>query len=657
MNNKYLTKSRFKIALDCPRKLYYSSKPEYGNSKENDEFLQALAEGGYQVGELAKLYYPNGHDITESGYDIPLKKTYELLKQQNVVIYEAAIRYENLFIRIDVLEKKGNHVKLIEVKAKSFSGIHEGAFTNKKGFIESGWKPYLYDVAFQKFVLEKAFPSFQIDCYLMLADKSKATTINGLNQKFQLASDNKGRTSVKLLGNTSLESLGEPILTAVKVNHLVESIYAGTDSKEPSDITFEEKIVQYANAYENDLKLYTPIGTHCGSCEFSTKEKDKRSGFMECWKEQTSLNKSDFSKPLIFELWNFRGKQKCIEEGIFHVSEVEKEHIGEIKPKANGKLSNRERQWMQVEKEKNSDNSVYIDYDGLKTELENHTFPLHFIDFETSMVAIPFYKGSVPYEQIAFQYSHHIMKKNGTIKHASQFLSTEKGVFPNFEFIRSLKNDLENDNGTIFRFAEHENTVLNQIKQQLIEKTDIEVIDRNELIEFIDSITHKTSEGRCGVRDMIDMCQIVKDFYYDPYTKGSNSIKAVLPAVLKRSKFIQNRYSQPIYGKDCNIPSLNFTEPQIWIQKDDDGNVLSPYKLLPPLFNDIPMEEAEHFITDENIAGGGAALTAYAKMQFTEISETERNLVAQGLLRYCELDTLAMVIIYEYWLNEISREN
>ena len=66
------------------------------------------------------------------------------------------------------------------------------------------------------------------------------------------------------------------------------------------------------------------------------------------------------------------------------------------------------------------------------------------------------------------------------------------------------------------------------------------------------------------------------------------------------------------------------------------------------------MEDAEQFITDDNIAGGGAALTAYAKMQFTEISETERNLVAQGLLRYCELDTLAMVIIYEYWKNAIQ---
>lgn len=650
---KYLTKSRFKTALDCPRKLYYSNKKEYGNSKENDEFLQALAEGGYQVGELAKLYYPNGHDIVESGHDIPVNKTSELLKQENVIIYEAAIRFENLFIRIDVLEKKGNHIKLIEVKAKSTSGGSEEAFVNKKGFLETSWKPYLYDVAFQKFVLERAFPSFHIDCYLMLADKSKTATVNGLNQKFQLITNTAGRTSVKLLGSTALENLGAPILTAVKVNNLVESIFSGTDSKEPSEVSFENRIWQYANAYVNDVKLYNPIGTQCGNCEFKTVEKGKLSGFKECWREQTTLRESDFNKPLIFELWNFRGKQNCIEEGVFHIADVEKEHIGEIAPKENGLLSNRERQWMQVEKEKLNDNSVYIDVEALKAELDKHTFPLHFIDFETSMVAIPFYEGSAPYEQIAFQYSHHTMDRDGAVSHSSQFLSTEKGEFPNFEFIKSLKRDLEGDDGTIFRFAEHENTILNEIKKQLINKTSIEVIEREELIEFIDTITHKTSEGRYGERDMVDMCQIVKDYYYDPYTKGSNSIKAVLPAILKRSEFIQKRYGQPIYGRDCEITSLNFSEPQIWIQRDSEGQILSPYKLLPPLFDDCSVEEAEMFMTNENISGGGAALTAYAKMQFTEMSETERNLVGEGLLRYCELDTLAMVIIYEYWLNEV----
>ena len=55
---KYLTKSRFKTAYECPRKLYYLEHKEYGNKNTEDEFLAALAEGGFQVGALAKACRP-----------------------------------------------------------------------------------------------------------------------------------------------------------------------------------------------------------------------------------------------------------------------------------------------------------------------------------------------------------------------------------------------------------------------------------------------------------------------------------------------------------------------------------------------------------------------------------------------------------------------
>lgn len=650
MTNRYLTKSRFKIGLDCPRKLFYTNKPEYGNIKEDDDFLQALAEGGYQVGELAKLYYPGGVDITESGYDIPLQRTAKLLEQENVIIYEAAILYKNLFIRIDILKKIGNQIELIEVKAKSFSG----EFVNAKGFIQTGWKPYLYDVAFQHYVLFHAFPDFQINSFLMLADKNKATTVDGLNQKIQLVKNSKGRLDVKLLGDTSLAALGEPVLTAFQVDDLIEKIIQGTDSKEHSGISFEDLIWKFAVAYENDEKLVVPISSDCANCEYKSNNPKEKSGFKECWQEQALLSDADFERPLIFELWNFRGKQKCIDDGKYLLEDIDKDDVGGSDPIQGRKLSNSERQWLQVVKVKNNDNSEYIDYLGLRKELESHVYPLHFIDFETSMVAIPFYENSVPYEQIAFQYSHHIMYEDGTVRHQSEFIATIKGEFPNFEFVRALKKDLEQDDGTIFRFAEHENTVLNQIKSQLLEKTHFVVDDRNDLITFINSITHKTSEKRFGKRDMVDMCQIAKDFYYDPYTKGSNSIKAILPAVMKRSTYVQERYKKAIYGKNCEIYSLNFPNPQVWLQKDESGKIISPYNLLPKLFTGITKNERATFMTDDNLSGGGAALTAYAKIQFTEISDTERNLVIKGLLRYCELDTLAMVIIYEYWLNKIK---
>jgi len=44
-----------------------------------------------------------------------------------------------------------------------------------------------------------------------------------------------------------------------------------------------------------------------------------------------------------------------------------------------------------------------------------------------------------------------------------------------------------------------------------------------------------------------------------------------------------------------------------------------------------------------------AAMTAYMKMQFTNMPKEEKDALIQGLLRYCELDTLAMVMIFEAW--------
>jgi len=59
-------------------------------------------------------------------------------------------------------------------------------------------------------------------------------------------------------------------------------------------------------------------------------------------------------------------------------------------------------------------------------------------------------------------------------------------------------------------------------------------------------------------------------------------------------------------------------------------------------------------LVDGTIADGGAAMTAYARMQFTEMSDVEVQQVTQALLRYCELDTFAMVLIYQHWANEIG---
>jgi len=145
---------------------------------------------------------------------------------------------------------------------------------------------------------------------------------------------------------------------------------------------------------------------------------------------------------------------------------------------------------------------------------------------------------------------------------------------------------------------------------------------------------------------MVDLCEVIKKYYYNPYTYGSNSIKKVLPAVLKSSKFVENKYSKSIGA--INVSSKNFDSNHIWLAQKD-GEIVSPYKMLPSLFENMTEDEIEATLSElEDVSDGGAALTAYGKLQYTNMSNKEREELTKALKRYCELDTLAMVMIFEH---------
>ncbi|MFD0749169.1 hypothetical protein ACFQZS_03385 [Mucilaginibacter calamicampi] len=55
----------------------------------------------------------------------------------------------------------------------------------------------------------------------------------------------------------------------------------------------------------------------------------------------------------------------------------------------------------------------------------------------------------------------------------------------------------------------------------------------------------------------------------------------------------------------------------------------------------------------KELKDGGAAMIAYVKMQFADMTEEEQAFYYNALLKYCELDTLAMVMIYEGWKDHL----
>ncbi len=340
----YLTKSKFKLGLECMTKLYYAgNKNEYEDAKLEDKFLKALAEGGFQVGELAKFMFcenpvKEGITIESLDYEESLRETNERLNcNKKVVIAEAAFLYDNLFIRADIIVKDGDRIELYEVKSKSFEGEESDdeslnpaekdpflAYAGKKNeCISAKWKPRLYDLAFQKFVVCGAMPEASVSAYLILVNKNAQATIDGMNQKFRLVRDGS-RSRVIIEDGLTKNSLGDPILQPIPMDDYIEKIWNHypVPSECKKNMKFEDFVFLCRDAYLNNTRYFIPLGSYCKKCQFKTiPGSNKKDGRYECWKHQTQYQDDLLEKPKVYELWGGR-TDKFIKEKRFLLEQL-----------------------------------------------------------------------------------------------------------------------------------------------------------------------------------------------------------------------------------------------------------------------------------------------------------------------------------------------
>ena len=667
---RYLTKSRFKLAAECPTKLFYTGKPQlYRNLKQEDSFLAMLADGGYQVGELAKCFYPTGVEISSPNNAEAEAQTLEWLKQDKVVLFEPAIRFENLFVRADILVKDGNHFQLIEVKAKSYNSSNP-QIVGANGDLLSGMRPYIEDVAFQAHVLRSALqtlcPGAQVKSYLMMPDKSVKAAVSGLNQLFKIERAN-GRAKVtasplakQLASMPGLQSL----LALVPVDEYVDKVMQDGVRYMSFNAPLPQLATEWAEAYKHDRKIDPMPGKHCGKCEFKTRPQDGLlSGFEECWQQKYGLTPSQLAEGTVLDIYNFRRKDQLISDGTVLLSKAGGAiEIVDARPE----LSLSERQWMQVNgiPPEESLDGIWLADGVMREAMRTWQYPYHFIDFETSTVAIPFHVGMRPYEAVAFQFSHHVMQADGTVAHVGEFLLTDPVVFPNFEFARALRAELDKDEGTVFMWSPHENTILNKIVGQLALALEGgsygEGVGAPEDAEGLVSFLRSLVTG--GSRQMVDLCALSRRAYFAEGIKGSSSIKKVLPSLMKRSALLKGLYSGRVYGGSAAVSggmvSKNFKDFAWWVAEASDASVpVEPYELLRRYGADLLGEEVRAGEDPDELAitEGGAAATAYARLQVEGVDAVTRLRIREALLRYCELDTLAMVMILQGWVGVLEQ--
>jgi hypothetical protein len=668
----YLTKSLFKIGFECPAKLRYAKDASYGNNQKDNEFLQALAEGGFQVGELAKLMFSDGVEVTEIGHFDALSRTTEHLAKGNITIFEAALAdsdtHARYFVRVDVLRIQGNTLDIIEVKSKSYDPYDEGFFKTSQGFA-SKTLPYLLDVAFQTYVARLALPRLDVRSFLLLPDKSKAATVGGLNQLFpviKLDSTKRRVTCVPIEGLT-LDKVGEPLLTLLDVTDLVNELLQQVFDIPGMSGSIPQLAQNLAGILQNPKSVHAPIQAQCKSCEFRLPPSHpKRSGLDECWNEAITaegLNAARLQarEPLVVDLWDGRRASQWISQGKRFLKELGADDLPLSQEP--DKLTRTHRQWLQINGEGLNQDGYWFDADLYRREMDRWHWPINLIDFETSRTALPFHLGGKPYGLVAFQWSHHVLHEDGRLEHVDDFLMTEPGQTPNLAFLQSLRQTLSRNQGSVMMWSPYENSVLNGLLENLRSELTLAGINPSardslyrDLVEFIESLTVKKQNKKVlhqGSRAMVDLCDLSSQGFFHRQAGGSNSIKKVLPAMLSANDFLRDLYSQPIYGsvdqKSVTPRSFNsrqFKNPMTWWQLDEKGYVIDPYQLLPPVFSDISAKESDE---DTVINQGGAAAAAYGRVQLESISEQTRDAWRSALLKYCELDTLAMAMIVQGW--------
>lgn len=665
---RYLTKSRFKMAIECPAKLNYTGRPEFINTDESNEMLLGLAEGGYQVGALAQAFYAReaeregvAWEEIHGNQEEQIALTESFLSIVNITLFEPTFVYENYLVRVDVLRKRGRVIDLIEVKSKSVDTER-----NKSDPLgQAHYRAYLLDVAFQTMVVREAFPEWQVRSYLMMPDRSKSTSSLGLHRLFPvrvLEKESSCKPYVEMPLLKDIESLDLDFMSLIPVDGYISSVIDGVLTTQSPGVfgTFKELVKKWGLNYARGDHIEASIGSqNCGTCEFYVVDPEgiQQSGFHRCWQQKVpEFYLETTREQTVLGLFKDqrRLKRRLIEEGRHFLNQIRKEDLGWTP--ISGPLTVPQRQWMQVSRSWPGAGHCYFDHNGFEVECKSWKYPFYFLDFETARTPLPLRQNQRPNAINVFQYSLHVMQESGEFRHLDQFLCVEPGADLHSRFLRQLRQAITGG-GTVFHWARYEKDVLGEITREICSERKGES-DKHELLEFIASLTGDSAE-----LTMVDQSLIAEKYFFHPDTQGSSSIKKVFPTIMNSSNYLRRTYSVPCYGGADGIPSKNLRDfPVTWWRSEsaNPNRAINPYFLLSEIEKENkPDQEMGFFVLAEKsdsddlpvLKDGGGAMMAYLRQQSGALSHQQSQKLQSAMLRYCELDTLAMVMIMQAWLH------
>ena len=159
-------------------------------------------------------------------------------------------------------------------------------------------------------------------------------------------------------------------------------------------------------------------------------------------------------------------------------------------------------------------NTTHIDKNKIQKFLDKLEYPLYYLDFETFSTAVPMFNGLRPHGHVPFQFSLHIVDKPGSKPKHHEYLYNGNRD-PRKEFIEQLQQVLGNTGNIVVYNQSFESNILTKLAEHLPENK-----------KWAENTNNR----------MTDLLTPFRDFsYYNPFQKGSASIKKVLPAITGRN--------------------------------------------------------------------------------------------------------------------------
>ncbi|MGK2962575.1 MAG: DUF2779 domain-containing protein [Gemmatimonadaceae bacterium] len=606
-----LSKSDFTLALTCEAKLFFRENG-YPDTRDDDPYMRMLAQGGYMVEALAKAQRPEGVQLEyQHDSERALEETRQQLAKETVTLFQATLLWNRRLARVDILEKSGDTLRLIEVKSKSFDGAEhfanlaeggKGCFriTRKPHGLLSKWDKTFEDLAYQTLMLERLFPDLKVEPHIVLVDTSKRSGVDDVISLFEIERhlDRDGKSTVhtaRFIGDRALLPKLD-VLTQVKVAEEVELL---RDAVDLAATNFERLLDEPIDSFAREH------GSKCNKCEFNHTEAVPLNGFRDCWGALAD------AKPHVLELFSIGTVKTAADRtpmiewlvragkaSLFDIPDGDLVKVdGTTGPVA-------ERQRRQISCARTGE--IWIGPE-LGQRVSAVTYPLHFVDFEASRLALPYHAGMRPYGLVAFQWSCHTVAAPGAAPVHREWLNAENR-WPNEEFARTLRAAI-GDSGSVLTWSGFEATTLEKVAGELPQFG----VDDPELVAWLADVK---------ARRIVDLHQWAQRDFHHPGTLGRTSIKPTLDAIWRCDETMRAEFEG-------------------WTGMRADPNA-DPYASLPPIEINGAMQD---------VVEGTGAIRAYEAMMYG----VERNdPVAKAqwrelLLQYCKLDTLSMVLVFEHW--------